>query len=74
MKQFNLNEYLANPSRKLVTRFGWPARIICTDKKGEYSIIALISDRDDREYIHQYNQNGMYKRIESPFDLFFDEE
>ena len=74
MKPFNLNEYLANPSRKLVTRFGWPARIICTDKKGEYSIIALISDGDDREYLHQYKSGGIYKSIASPFDLFFSDE
>ena len=34
MKQFNLMEYLANPSRKIVTRDGRNVRIICTDKKG----------------------------------------
>ena len=31
MKQFNLVEYLVNPSRKIVTRDGRNARIICTD-------------------------------------------
>ena len=31
MKQFNLEEYLANPSRKVVTRDGRDVRIICTD-------------------------------------------
>lgn len=31
MKQFNLEEYLKNPSKKVVTRDGRSARIICTD-------------------------------------------
>ena len=31
MKQFSLEEYLANPSRKVVTRDGRDVRIICTD-------------------------------------------
>ena len=31
MKPFNLEEYLANPSRKVVTRDGRDVRIICTD-------------------------------------------
>ena len=31
MKQFNLEEYLKNPSKKIVTRDGRDVRIICTD-------------------------------------------
>lgn len=31
MKQFNLAEYLTNPSKKVVTRDGRNVRIICTD-------------------------------------------
>ena len=31
MKQFNLEEYLKNPERKIVTRDRRPVRIICTD-------------------------------------------
>ena len=31
MKQFNLQEYLANPNRQVVTRDGSKARIVCTD-------------------------------------------
>lgn len=31
MKPFNLKTYLENPSRKIVTRDGYPVRIICTD-------------------------------------------
>ena len=35
MKPFNLEEYLKNPSLKIVTREGKDARIICTDAKGK---------------------------------------
>lgn len=33
MKPFNLEEYLANPSKKVVTRKGLDVRIVCTDVK-----------------------------------------
>lgn len=46
MKQFNLEEYLKNPSRKVVTRDGRNARIICTDAKGKYPIVALMEISD----------------------------
>lgn len=36
MEQFNLDEYLKNPDRKIVTRDGcYAVRILCTDKKGK---------------------------------------
>ena len=31
MKQFSLEEYLKNPSKRVVTRYGRNVRIICTD-------------------------------------------
>ena len=31
MKQFNLQEYLANPKRQVLTRDGRKVRIVCTD-------------------------------------------
>lgn len=36
MKPFNLKTYLENPSRKIVTRDGYPVRIICTDANVMY--------------------------------------
>lgn len=55
MKPFNLKTYLENPTRKIVTRDGYPARIICTDANvlykdfsknpneyNLYSIVALV--------------------------------
>ena len=74
MKQFSLEEFKKNPNRKVVTRCGWPARVICTDKKGEYQVVALISDGDDREYLKMYKADGMCKRIKSPYDLFVEVE
>ena len=43
MKQFNLDEYLQNPSRPVVTRDGRPVRIICTDaNREETPVVALV--------------------------------
>ena len=43
MKQFNLEEYLKNPNRKVVTRDGHPVRIICTDHDNiSYPIVGAI--------------------------------
>ena len=40
MTQFNLEEYIKNPSRKVVTREGRNVnRILCTDMKGDYQIV-----------------------------------
>ena len=33
MKEFNLTEYLKNPSQRVVTRENMPVRILCTDAK-----------------------------------------
>ena len=59
MKQFNLEEYLKNPSRKIVTRDGRNARIVCTDRKGFNSILALVTRHDSiTEDIYLYTKNG----------------
>ena len=59
MKQFNLEEYLKNPSRKIVTRDGRNARIVCTDKKGFNPILALVTRHDSiAEDIYLYTKNG----------------
>ena len=44
MKPFNLEEYLANPNKKLVTRDGREVeRILCTDAVGTYTIVATLN-------------------------------
>ena len=59
MKQFNLEEYLKNPSRKIVTRDGRNVRIVCTDKKGFNPILALVTRHDSiAEDIYLYTKNG----------------
>ena len=59
MKQFNLKEYLKNPSRKIVTRDGRNVRIVCTDKKGFNPILALVTRHDSiAEDIYLYTKNG----------------
>ena len=52
MEQFNLEKYLKNPYRKVVTRGGRAVRIVCTDRKFEflnvqYPVMALIKGFDD---------------------------
>lgn len=71
MKQFNLQEYLANPSQKVITRDGKEVRIICTNAKNDFPIITLISI-DDKETLMDYNNNGELSPDEmTDFDLFF---
>lgn len=73
MEQFNLEKYLANPKRKVVTRDGKNVRIICTDRKGtEYSVVALCTMSNVSEDCYFYFPNGrMYLSADSCLDLFF---
>ena len=60
MKQFNLEEYLANPSKKVVTMDGRNVRITCTDvKRPMYPILALV-DNGSYEVPASYTENGEY--------------
>lgn len=76
MKQFSLEEYLADQSKKVVTRDGRPVRIICTDARGEYPIIALIEYYDGgNDNAYSYTKDGVYYPAEtSEEDLFFASE
>lgn len=75
MKQFNLEEYLKNPNKKVVTRDGRNARIICTDRQGgDRQILALCTMSNERENLYSYFPNGrMYLNADadSCMDLFF---
>ena len=71
MKPFNLEEYLANLSHKVVTRNGLPVRILCTDAKSKSPVVALIEDNGE-EHLFSYNQDGAWsKKHKSEVDLFF---
>ncbi len=73
MKPFNLEEYLKNPSRKVVTRNGRNVRIICTDMKGTmYPIVALIQDNNrELEIIATYTKDGIPAEYTVLYTLFF---
>ena len=77
MKPFSLEEYLKNPSKKIITRDGRNARIICTDRKDfNAPIIALIDDDSvESERGLYYTKEGKAytdDSLVSNADLFFD--
>ena len=76
MKQFDLKEYLTNPSRKVVTRDGCPVRILCTDKKSyNEQIVGLIMGDNGMEFISTWTQQGKsFFNSDTPNDLFFTPE
>ena len=74
MKRFSLEEYLKNPSKKVVTRMGRKVRIICTDREDSiYPIIALIKDdKRESEILVTYTKDGIPAEYnEAYYTLFF---
>ena len=75
MKQFTLDEYLKNPQKKVITREGLSARIICTGRKGYNTkpIIALVTIPNGTEVLKSYWEDGVNTRgcEGNPDDLFF---
>ena len=67
MKQFSLEEYLKNPSRKVVTKDGKSVRIICTDAKGICPVVGLVA-YENYELAFNVMKDG---RIDGVLDLFF---
>lgn len=81
MRPFNLDEYLKNPNKKIVTRDKRNARIICTNKKSVqgYTIVALIDNSEDSykdtEAAVIYNSKGRFDdAYTDKNDLFFASE
>ena len=72
MKAFNLDEYLKNPKRKVVTKDGRNVRIVCTDVKSElYPVLALV-DNWGEEICNSYTKEGRFlPNNEAHRDLFF---
>ena len=74
MEQFSLEKYLENPNRKVVTRAGRSARIICTNRLDEnYPVIALVRN-EDYEMCYSYTTFGKLYTNQSicrELDLFF---
>ena len=69
MKQFNLNEYLKDPSKKVITRDGRAVKIHCTNYRDVKPIIAEIEGSGQSL---SYSKDGSYFfNGESVRDLFF---
>ena len=72
MEQFNLEEYLKNPDRHIVTMNGKDAKIICTDGSNKtYPIFALIQNEEYKDVLSYTNDGMNVKGYKSSFDLFF---
>lgn len=74
MKPFNLEEYLANPNKKVVTRDGRKVtRVLCTDAKGPFPVAVLVESFDGiSDIAKSYTSDGhYYVDGESPFDIYF---
>ena len=71
MTPFNLEEYLKNPSRKIVTRDHHPVRIICTDHDNiSYPIVGAIKGYD---FPFCFSEDGYVvgSKCNDANDLFF---
>ena len=70
MKPFNLEEYLKNPNREVVTRDGRKVRIICTDfDNPDYPVIGGIKGH---KWPLSFTTNGeAINRRQLSCDLFF---
>lgn len=70
MKQFNLEEYLKDSSKKVITRDGRVAKIHCTNFNSCQPIIAQIEGHNSS---HSFTRDGKYciDDRNSPYDLFF---
>lgn len=70
MKPFNLEEYLKNPSRKVITRGGKNVRIICTDfNNPNFPVICGV---EGSKWPSSFTTSGLLmKGAEHPSDLFF---
>lgn len=70
MKSFNLEEYLKNPNRKVVTRDGRDVRIICTDfDNHDFPVVGEIKGH---KWPLSFATNGMtIKERKLCSDLFF---
>ena len=73
MKQFNLEEYLKNPTKKVITGSGKSVRIICTNKLDSTNPIIALIYKGAEEVIQLYTKEGKitskYPCFE--YDLFF---
>lgn len=78
MKQFNLKEYLKNPSMKVVTRDGRSVRIHCTNHWTDYNETPkpIVAEIQGIGFSESFTEDGKYytNTCESKRDLFFAQE
>jgi hypothetical protein len=72
MEQFNLDTWLKDKSRKVVTRSGHNVRILCTDQRGNMPIVALVEFEtlDGVQIFYSDGKNENHRE----YDLFFADE
>ena len=68
MKPFNLEEYLKNPSKKIVTKDGRNVTIHCANCVGSRPVVAEI---EGDNYSLNFDKYGRYYFGTSAVDLFF---
>ena len=69
MKPFNLEEYLKNPERRVVTRDGRNVTIHCTNYNSNFPIVAEIEGAHSSD---SFNKEGKFYQIsDTENDLFF---
>ena len=73
MKQFNLEEYLKNPTKKVITGSGKSVRIVCTNKLDSTTPIIALIHKGSEEVIQLYTKEGKVTNKYPCFehDLFF---
>lgn len=69
MKQFNLNEYLKSPNKKVITRDGKLVKILCTNLVSDKPVVAQIGGTG---YSLSYPKDGKCSSCQNSMDdLFF---
>jgi hypothetical protein len=73
MRQFSLKEFLADPSQKVVSRLGFPVRIISTNFKGkeDHPVIGIV-EIENIEMLQFFSEAGrVLGSADCDDDLFF---
>ena len=73
MKQFSLEEYLKNLSRRVITRDGNPVKILCTNfANTHYPVVAEVLYEDGKATSYKFTEDGIREWYrENAEDLFF---
>ena len=70
MKQFNLEEYINNSNKRIVTRDGRDVRIICINFNGPYPIVIEVKGIEVPVVVTKEGKQASFK--DGDLDLFFE--